>query len=672
MKVLSKRFAALFLALILAASMTPSIAMAAEEGSSESLSVEVIACIEGAFALHENVTVTSEECAKAGYDKPEECLNEVTALDAVCKLHEAMFGDDYNADPSQYLVIGSSGYMSKIFGVETYDAGYLVNNEPGVSPDYLMEDGDRLVCFMYQDTDYYSDEYMYFDQNTYTAASDEDLTMVLASQYAGWGGEFDVEGHVVGLYDVETDELKAQAAADADGKVVFSDVPAGEYYATIESLSEDKEPFADLEEVCYIPPYAEVSIYDVISAKVQVIFNEAGAVDFAGTITVNSNDASKAAYANDDPAAITSADALAAFHGAYIGDGFWKDPKSYLDFADPYNYGDMVVKIVGKDTTALGFYLNDDTNTYLAATVADDDIFHIFLYQDTSYWSDQYLYFSEDTADSFIGKPVEMTLVGPGYDANWNVMILPQAGYTVALMSEDGSTVAEAVTDADGKVSMTGVPSGDYYATVTAGPEGVYYVAPYFPLTVVSMDVPVLTAAADEEAVTLTWTETENAAGYVIYRKVDDGAYERLAEVTDPSVLTYLDEDVVVGTRYAYKVKPYSKKDGKRVSGTRSAGVAVYLKPAKAKVTLTAGTKKITVKWAKQEGVDGYVVYKSTEKNGTYKVAAKFTGDATVKYVDTKVTVGKTYYYKVRSYVETSSGAKKFGAYSAVKSAAAK
>ncbi|MBQ4046221.1 MAG: hypothetical protein II627_07190, partial [Lachnospiraceae bacterium] len=408
------------------------------------------------------------------------------------------------------------------------------------------------------------------------------------------------------------------------------------------------------------------------SAEVQVIFNEAGAVDFAETITVNSNDASRAGYGMDDPGAITSADALAAFHGAYIGDDFWADPKSYFDIADPYNYGDMVVKIVGKDTTALGFYLNDDTNTYLASKVADDDIFHIFLYQDSNYWSDQYLYFSEDTDDSFIGKPVEMTLVGPGYDENWNVMILPQEGYTVALMTEDGSAIAEAVSDADGKVSMTGVPSGEYYATVTAGPEGVYYVAPYFPVTVVSMDVPVLTAAADENAVTLTWTATENAAGYVIYRKADDGAYERLAEVKDPSVLTYVDEDVTVGTRYAYKVKPYTKKDGKRVSGTRSAGVAVYLKPAQAKITLTAGTKKITVKWAKQEGVDGYVVYKSTAKDGTYKVAAKFTGDSTVKYVDTKVTAGKTYYYKVRSYVETSSGAKKFGAYSAVKSAAAK
>jgi C1A family cysteine protease len=68
----------------------------------------------------------------------------------------------------------------------------------------------------------------------------------------------------------------------------------------------------------------------------------------------------------------------------------------------------------------------------------------------------------------------------------------------------------------------------------------------------------------------------------------------------------------------------------------------------------TSGLKSSSIKktsaklsWAKTDGADGYQVYRSTTKNGTYKKVA------TVKsrsYTNTKLTKNTTYYYKVRAY----------------------
>ena len=59
---------------------------------------------------------------------------------------------------------------------------------------------------------------------------------------------------------------------------------------------------------------------------------------------------------------------------------------------------------------------------------------------------------------------------------------------------------------------------------------------------------------------------------------------------------------------------------------------------------------KIKVSWDKIDGVDGYVVYRATSKNGTYAKAYTTTSPDKVSYINTGRTTGKTYYYKVRGY----------------------
>ena len=69
--------------------------------------------------------------------------------------------------------------------------------------------------------------------------------------------------------------------------------------------------------------------------------------------------------------------------------------------------------------------------------------------------------------------------------------------------------------------------------------------------------------------------------------------------------------------------------------------------------------------YTKIDGADGYVIYRSTAKKGTYVKVGK---TKKLTYTDRKeIRLGKTYYYKVRAYVKQD-GKAKYGVYSKVKS----
>ena len=70
---------------------------------------------------------------------------------------------------------------------------------------------------------------------------------------------------------------------------------------------------------------------------------------------------------------------------------------------------------------------------------------------------------------------------------------------------------------------------------------------------------------------------------------------------------------------------------------------------AKAETPNASGITKnsVMLSWSKVSGAQGYEVYRSTSKYGTYKKVATVSGKT---YKNTGLTKGKTYYYKVRAY----------------------
>lgn len=76
-------------------------------------------------------------------------------------------------------------------------------------------------------------------------------------------------------------------------------------------------------------------------------------------------------------------------------------------------------------------------------------------------------------------------------------------------------------------------------------------------------------------------------------------------------------------------------------------------------------SSSIKISWNKGKNVSGYEIRRSSKKSGTYSTIKTITNSSTTSYTNTKLSSGKTYYYKVRAY-KTSNGKKYFGKYSSI------
>ena len=108
----------------------------------------------------------------------------------------------------------------------------------------------------------------------------------------------------------------------------------------------------------------------------------------------------------------------------------------------------------------------------------------------------------------------------------------------------------------------------------------------------------------------------------------------------------FTDVNVTDGMKYTYSV----------VVGTDfgfSSGYDLYSSDYTHKLASPAITKVVngskgtaTVTWKKVTNATRYYVYRSTSKNGTYKLVGK-TGATKLSYMNKKLKKGTTYYYKV-------------------------
>lgn len=123
----------------------------------------------------------------------------------------------------------------------------------------------------------------------------------------------------------------------------------------------------------------------------------------------------------------------------------------------------------------------------------------------------------------------------------------------------------------------------------------------------------------------------------------------------------------VVTTKKAGNVTITAKaKDG---SGKKATVKIKVTAPSKTKITSVKNSKAKTavIKWNKVSNAKGYEVSMSTSKSKGYKVIKTINNKNTVTLTKTGLKKGKTYYFKVRSYVKA--GSKKvYSSYSAVKS----
>ena len=124
----------------------------------------------------QEVEVSALEAEKYGFT---DALEGVTALDALVKAHELVFGDAFTKETAgEYLAVGSTGWISKLFGEKTNACGFFVNQgypNDGTPASYgggyngtmitntPLLSGDVVDFFTYSDVSYWSDYYTWVD-----------------------------------------------------------------------------------------------------------------------------------------------------------------------------------------------------------------------------------------------------------------------------------------------------------------------------------------------------------------------------------------------------------------------------------------------------------------------------------------------------------------------------
>ena len=204
----------------------------------------------------------------------------VSALDVLVKAHELMLGEDFTAETaSNYLVVGSTGFVTTIFGENTGNSGFTINGEtphnnvlvddkyaPGgksytgyTFPQAAVKTGDTVEFFLYQDG-YALDNYPLWERN---GASLSSLTVKPKTEV-----DITVNGYCIAYYGcvpmaalIEKNQVKAlkgaqlawvdanggltdieNAVVAEDGKVTFTaPETAGTYYLTAYMPAEEIE-----------------------------------------------------------------------------------------------------------------------------------------------------------------------------------------------------------------------------------------------------------------------------------------------------------------------------------------------------------------------------------------------------------------------------------------------
>lgn len=185
--------------------------------------------------------------------------------------------------------------------------------------------------------------------------------------------------------------------------------------------------------------------------------------------------------------------------------------------------------------------------------------------------------------------------------------------------------------------------------------------------TKVATPTSVKAASASYNKVKISWKKVSGASGYEVFQyNAKTKKYTKVATVKGTS---YTKSGLTTGTKYSYKVRAYKTENKKNIYGNYSKVVSA--KPELSKVTgvktVNISGKAIKVSWKKVNGASGYKLYRSTKKNGSYKLVKTLKGSKTVKYTNKKLKKGNTYFYKVRAY-KTVGKKTVYGSYSSYKS----
>jgi hypothetical protein len=148
-----------------------------------------------------------------------------------------------------------------------------------------------------------------------------------------------------------------------------------------------------------------------------------------------------------------------------------------------------------------------------------------------------------------------------------------------------------------------------------------------------------LQAASMNARVSLTWSASTGASGYVVKRSdVSGGPYSPIAT---NAATGYLDTNVVNFQTYYYVVSAR----GFFAEGSNSVQVAATPKLAPENLVAIGGTNQVSLSWTALSGASSYTVKRAGASGGPYSNLVA--GLATTSYLDSGLQSGRRFYYTV-------------------------
>lgn len=357
-------------------------------------------------------------------------------------------------------------------------------------------------------------------------------------------------------------------------------------------------------------------------------------------------------------------DVLYAIHKELYGTDFENDPGRYLAVD---NTG-KINTIFKAQNPNVSYLINDkypmDASGNMTAAhnsvVNTGDQFSIFVYADTTGWTDKYLFFQDVPSSVEAGKDFAVTLKTYGYDSNWNTVELLVAGSTLTLENKATGEKTQAVTDENGSAVIKAEKAGSYRLYVSNAPYTYYAVAmkdievkaAEVPATPTEAPKPTVTPApnpteapqptkapakrgqvlvarakAAKTSVALSWTKVNGVENYKIYGAKNNGKVKLLKAVSG-TTRSWTQKKLKKGTTYKYYVAAFDSY------GRITKSAVIYTNTTGGK---KANIKKVTVNkkaFTLKKGKKATIKAKAIASKGTFK---KYTSN--IRYVSTNTSV---------------------------------
>ena len=145
----------------------------------------------------------------------------------------------------------------------------------------------------------------------------------------------------------------------------------------------------------------------------------------------------------------------------------------------------------------------------------------------------------------------------------------------------------------------------------------------------------------------MAWDKV-GVTGYQIQRSTNNKRWSTIKTITKNSTITYTNTKRSANTTYYYRVRAYKLVGRTKVYGAWSNVIKVRTAPKVPKLTVTVRDYNLlSVNIGSVAGATSYEIYKSETKDGAYEKIGTVAKSGA--YLDGNVTLGSTYYYKVKS-----------------------